>query len=123
MPDIPETRASDVEDKQPAEVINTQQETTPIPNKWGYSDSDVSYLGKMGYTPERLEQIANFDPSKDNNFLQHLYESTVSKPTAPDEKKLRNAKLWASIADGVGLLSQMYTYGKGAHVEKRDYKI
>lgn len=121
MPDIPETKASDVEDKQPAEVVNTQQETAPTPNKWGYSDSDVSYLGKMGYTPERLEQIANFDPSKGNNFLQHLYESTVSKPTAPDEKKMRNARLWSGISDGVGMLSQMWSVGKGAHMRERDY--
>lgn len=121
VPNIPEAKASDVEDKQPAEVVNTQQEATSTPNKWGYSDSDVSYLGKMGYTPERLEQIANFDPSKGNNFLQHLYESTVSKPTEPDEKKLKNARLWSGIADGVGMLSQMWSAGKGAHMRERDY--
>lgn len=122
MPDIPETRASDVEDKQPAEMVTPQQEATPIPNKWGYSDSEMSALTKAGYTPDKLDQIANFDPAKGNNYLQHLYESTATKPTAPDDKKVRNARLWASIADSVGLLSQMYTYSKGAHVEKRDYK-
>lgn len=122
MPDIPETTASDVEDKQPAEVVNTQQEATPTPNKWGYSDSEMSALTKAGYTPDKLEQIANFDPSKGNNYLQHLYESTITKPTAPNDKKMKNARLWAGIADGVGLLSQMWSAGKGAHVRERDYK-
>jgi hypothetical protein len=82
----------------------------------------MSALTKAGYTPDKLDQIANFDPANGNNYLQHLYESTATKPTAPDEKKMRNARLWAGIADGVGLLSQMWSAGKGAHIRERDYK-
>ena len=122
MPDIPETKASDVENTPPAEIVQAQQQTTPAPNKWGYSDSDMEYLAKFGYTPEKLEQIANFDPSKGNNYLQHLYESTVTKPQAPDEEKLKKANLWGGIADGVSSLVNMWSVGKGAYATPKEYK-
>lgn len=124
MPEIPVTKASDQDNMQPAEVIQTQKDVTPPPaNKWGYSQSEMDTLTKAGYTPEKLDYyLSDFDPAKGESILSRIYESSMPKPTAPDEKKIRNAKIVGTIADSLGLLSQMYTYGKGAHVEKRDYR-
>lgn len=99
------------------------QPEVKYPNKpQGLNDGEYEHLLKY-YSPEAINKFsAPFDPSSGENILQRYYESTIPKPTAPDDKKTRNAQLIASIADGVGLLSQMYTYGKGAHVEKRDYR-
>ncbi|MDR2002385.1 MAG: hypothetical protein LBQ74_05080 [Prevotella sp.] len=88
----------------------------------GLNDGEYEHLLKY-YSPEAVSRFsAPFDPDSGENILQRYYESARPKPTAPDEKKVRNARLIASIADGLGLLSQMYTYSRGAHVEKRDYK-
>lgn len=124
MPDIPVTKASDQDNKQPAQMVQPQQEATPSPtNKWGYSQSELDTLAKAGYTPEKLDYyLSDFDPDKGESILSRIYESSMPKPTAPDEKQIRNAKIVGTIADSLGLLSQMYTYGKGAHVEKRDYR-
>lgn len=124
MPEIPVTKASDQDNKQPAEMVQPQQEATPVPtNKWGYSQSEMDALSKAGYTPDRLEYfLSDFDPAKGENFLQRIYEASMPKPTAPDEKQLKRARLLGSIGDSLGLLSQMWSAGKGAHVKERDYK-
>lgn len=124
MPEIPVTKASDQDNKQPAEMVQPQQEATPVPtNKWGYSQSEMDALSKAGYTPDRLEYfLSDFDPAKGENFLQRIYEASMPKPTAPDEKQLKRVRLLGSIGDSLGLLSQMWSAGKGAHVKERDYK-
>jgi len=123
LPDIPETRASDQDNKQPAEVIQTQQDVTPPPaNKWGYSQSEIDTLEKAGYTPDKLERyLSDFDPAKGDNFLSRIYESSMPKPTAPDEKTLKRNRIIAGVADGLSMLSQMYSAGKGAHMRERDF--
>lgn len=123
LPDIPETRASDQDNKQPAEVIQTQQDVTPPPaNKWGYSQSELDTLEKAGYTPDKLERyLSDFDPAKGDNFLSRIYESSMPKPTAPDEKALKRNRIIAGVADGLSMLSQMYSAGKGAHMRERDF--
>ncbi|GAB6119218.1 hypothetical protein [Dysgonomonas termitidis] len=105
----------------PAAGTATRQ-AVKYPNKpQGLNDGEYEHLLKY-FTPEALIRFtAPFDPDAGENILQRYYESAIPKPVAPDEKKVRNAQLIASIADGIGLLSQMYSYGKGAHVEKRDY--
>lgn len=124
MPEIPVTKASDQDNKQPSEIIQTQQESTPVTgNKWGYSQSEMDALSKAGYTPDKLEHfLSDFDPTKGENFLQRIYDASMPKPTAPDEKQLKRARLIGSIGDSLGLLSQMWSAGKGAHVKERDYK-
>ena len=123
LPDIPETRASDQDNKQPAEVIQTQQDVTPPPaNKWGYSQSELDTLEKAGYTPDKLERyLSDFDPAKGDNFLSRIYESSMPKPTAPDEKTLKRNRIIAGVADGLSMLSQMYSAGKGSHMRERDF--
>lgn len=124
MPEIPVTKASDQDNKQPAEMVQPQQEATPVPtNKWGYSQSEMDALSKAGYTPDRLEYfLSDFDPAKGENFLQRIYGASVHKPIAPDEKQLKRARLLGSIGDSLDLLSQMWSAGKGAHIKERDYK-
>jgi hypothetical protein len=83
----------------------------PTPNKWNYIPDR--------WIQDRIERFKNLDPTK--NSYEQIYQSSVLKPTEPDENKIQKAKLAGSIGDALGLLSQMWTYGKGAHVEKRDY--
>ncbi|MBF0651082.1 hypothetical protein IR083_19890 [Dysgonomonas sp. GY75] len=103
-------------------AIGSNPAVVKYPDKpQGLNDGEYEHLLKY-YPPEDISRFtAPFDPNGGENVLQRYYESVMPKPAAPDEKKVRNAQLIASIADGIGLLSQMYTYGKGAHVEKRDY--
>ncbi len=87
----------------------------------GLSDSEYEHLLKYN-TPEQIASYtAPFDPTKEN-YLQRLYKSSTPQPVAPDEKKIRNAQLAASIGDGIGILSQMFSAGKGAYMKERDYK-
>lgn len=124
MPDIPVTQASDQDNKQPAEIVQAQQDVTPVSgNKWGYSQEEMGALAKAGYTPDKLEYfLSDFDPAKGESYLQRIYEASATKPKAPDEKQIKRAKLIGSIGDSLGLLAQMWSSGKGAHVKERDYK-
>ena len=130
-PPAPVVKTSDPANKQPTQPVTQKQEAMPAQaqekapaNKWGYSQSELDTLAKAGYTPEKLDRyLSGFDPAKGESFLSKIYESSMPKPTEPDEKKIRTAKIAPAIfADSLGLLSQMYTYGKGAHVDKRDYR-
>ena len=129
-PPAPVVKTSDPANKQPTQPVTQKQEAMPAQaqekapaNKWGYSQSELDTLAKAGYTPEKLDRyLSGFDPAKGESFLSKIYESSMPKPTEPDEKKIRTAKIAGAIADSLGLLSQMYTYGKGAHVDKRDYR-
>lgn len=96
--------------------------TVKYPNKpESMSDGDYEHLMSVGFSPEAISGYTKpYDPLTNGNYLQRIFESSVPKPSAPDEKKIRNAKLVSTIADSLGLLSQMWSYGKGAHVEKRD---
>ncbi|MDR0824948.1 MAG: hypothetical protein LBN74_07615 [Prevotella sp.] len=141
MPEIPVTKASDQDNKQPAEII--QKDVTAFPvqpyaththptaaaapqppakNKWGYTESDMDTLLRGGVTPEKLEYYSNFDPLKHGNFYQYIYGSSVAKPTAPDQEHINRVKLMGTIGDSLGLLAQMWSAGKGAHIKERDYK-
>ncbi|MDR1089938.1 MAG: hypothetical protein LBL79_02590 [Prevotella sp.] len=144
MPEIPVTKASDQDNKQPAEIIQTQQAGTPAVsnntavadavqpatvtppvagNKWGYNQSEIDALSKAGYTPDKLDYfLSGFDLAKGESFMQRIYEASMPKPAAPDEKQLKRARLLGSIGDSLGLLAQMWSAGKGAHIKERDYK-
>jgi len=94
---------------------------TPTQNKWGYSQEEMDYLKKSGFSPERIDDaFSDFDSSK-SNVLSKLYEMSIPKPEVPDEKKIRNAKMISSIGDSLGLLGQMWSSGRGAHIRNRDY--
>ena len=93
----------------------------PTVNEFGYDPDTQAYLDKNGFTIDRLKKLANFDPTKGDNFLSHIYESSIPKPVAPDEKALKNKRTIAGVADGLSMLAQMYSAGKGAHMRERDF--
>lgn len=97
------------------------QPEVKYPNKpQSLNDGEYEHLLKY-YSPEAISKFsAPFDPSKGENALQRYYQSTIPTPTAPDEKKLRNRRTIAGIADGVGMLSQMISAGAGAHMRERN---
>lgn len=97
------------------------QPEVKYPNKpQALNDGEYEHLLKY-YSPEAISNFsAPFDPSKGENILSRYYQSTIPKPTAPDEKKLRNRRTIAGIADGVGMLSQMISGGSGAHMRERN---
>ncbi|NDV77854.1 hypothetical protein [Dysgonomonas sp. 511] len=108
-----------VEIKQPLQSAALPE--VKYPNKpQGLNDGEYEHLLKY-YSPEAITNFsAPFDPSSGGNILQRYYESTMAKPAAPDEKKLRNRRTIAGIADGLSMLSQMISAGKGAHMRERN---
>jgi len=104
-----------------SQPIPQPQPETPLQNKWGYTQDEMNALNKVGFPPERIDEyLSDFDPSK-HNILTKLYEMSIPKPEVPDEKKIRNAKAISAIGDSLGLLGQMWSSGRGAHIRNRDY--
>lgn len=97
--------------------------TVKYPNKPGsMSDDDYEHLMRVGFSPEAISNYTKpYDPSTNGNYLQRIFESSVPKPTAPDEKKMRGARIVSGIGDALGLISQMWSAGKGAYMKERDY--
>lgn len=67
----------------------------------------------------RRKYYANPSPE---GVVARMFNYSFPKPDEPDEKQLRRNKGVGLIADSLGLLSQMWSYGRGAHVEKNDPK-
>ena len=111
-----QTLPAEPEQSAPAEKVAPESKPE---NKWNYSKEDIDTLTKSGLSLEQLEKHSKYDPSE--GFAQ-FYTSTIPTPTAPDEKQLRRNRVISSIGDGLGMLSQMWSAGKGAHVKERDYK-
>lgn len=97
--------------------------TVKYPNKpESMSDGDYEHLMSVGFSPEAISNYTKpYDPSTNGNYLQRIFESSVPKPTAPDEKKMRGARIVSGIGDALGLISQMWSAGKGAYMKERDY--
>lgn len=121
-PGIPEIKNGQTAQENKEAASSSAMPTVKYPNKpESMSDNDYEHLMSIGYSPEAISNYTKpYDPSINGNYLQRIFESSVPKPSAPDEKKVRNAKLVSTIADSLGLLSQMWSYGKGANVQKRD---
>jgi hypothetical protein len=80
-------------------------------------------LTQRGITPEILERtVGDFDPANYGTPNRKWYESAVTKPTIPDEKRIRNARIVASIGDALGSIVEMAAVGGGAHVKERGYE-
>lgn len=112
--------------KNEAESGNTapQLPATPemkYPNKpSALNDSEYEHLLKFS-TPEAISKAyAPFDPEKGDNLFERYYSMTASKPTPPDEKKMRNKRLIADIADGAGMLAQLISASSGAYMRERN---
>ncbi|MFV0587065.1 hypothetical protein [Bacteroides reticulotermitis] len=116
--EMAQTLPADSEQSEPAEKVAPEPESKPE-NKWNYSKEDIDTFTQFGLSLEQLEKHSKYDPSKG---LAQLYKTTIPAPTAPDEKELRRGRIISSIGDGLGMLSQMWSAGKGAHVKERDYK-
>lgn len=116
-PVIPEIKASDQSNEQPADIIqpNSVSVSRQLDKPQGMTDEAYEYLRKW-------QEQSPYDPSTGEGIAARIFQESNPKPTEPDEKKIRNTKIIGSIADSLGLLSQMWSYGRGAHVEKRDYK-
>ncbi|NDW19420.1 hypothetical protein D0T53_10940 [Dysgonomonas sp. 216] len=97
--------------------------TVKYPNKpESMSDGDYEHLMSVGFSPEAISSYTKpYDPSTNGNYLQRIFEDSVPKPTAPDEKKMRGARIVSGIGDALGLISQMVSAGKGAYMKERDY--
>lgn len=97
--------------------------TVKYPNKPELmSDGDYEHLMSVGFSPEAISNYTKpYDPSTNGNYLQRIFESSVPKPTAPDEMKMRGARIVSGIGDALGLISQMVSAGKGAYMKERDY--
>ena len=118
---MPEVQTESKQDNVEAAKSESLPEVKFANKPTGLSDSEYEHLLKYN-TPEQIASYtAPFDPTKEN-YLQRLYKSSTPQPVAPDEKKIRNAQLAASIGDGIGILSQMFSAGKGAYMKERDYK-
>lgn len=108
--------------------IAVPQNVTPVPasaatNPWGYDAAEMEYLAKSGFTPERLERISSdFNPANYGTPQQQWYESTVTKPTIPDEKRIRNARIMAGIGDALGSIVQIAAVNGGALAKERRYE-
>ncbi|MFT3994393.1 MAG: hypothetical protein QM660_08800 [Dysgonomonas sp.] len=98
--------------------------TVKYPNKpEAMSDGDYEHLMSVGFSPDAISNYtAPYDPATNGNYLQRIFESSVSKPSAPDEKKMRGARIVSGIGDALGLISQMWSAGKGAYMKERDYE-
>jgi hypothetical protein len=85
-------------------------------NPWGYDEPTMAHLKSRGIDEESLRRtIGQFDPANYGTQARQWYEASTTKPAAPDEKKIRNAKNVAMIGDTLALLGQMWTSGRGAH--------
>ncbi|MDL2323407.1 hypothetical protein LJC52_05410 [Bacteroidales bacterium OttesenSCG-928-A17] len=127
--DIFKKKEDAAENSQPVDVQQESKIETPTaqleqrsflpqkPNPWGYSQKTMERLENIGITKEVLEQI-----SADPKSYEKIYTGTISKPSAPDEKKIRNAKTVAGIADAAGLLAQMLSANKGAYIREMNPK-
>ena len=107
----------------PAKQEAAQTPTVRYPNKpEPISDDGYEYLISNGFSPESISKAYSpYSPEKDGGFMTRMYELSNQKPQPIDEKKVRNAKILGSIGDSLGLLSQMWSAGKGAHIRNRDY--
>ncbi len=98
--------------------------TIKYPNKpESMSDGDYEHLMSVGFSPESISNYTKpYDPSTNGNYLQRIYESSIPKPAVPDEKRMRGARIVSGIGDALGLISQMWSAGKGAYMKERDYE-
>jgi hypothetical protein len=93
------------------------------PNKWDFDDAEIEHLSKNGITPEILERVvSDFNPANYGTQQRQWYESVVTKPTIPDEKRIRNARIAASIGDALGSIVEMAAVGGGALAKERRYE-
>jgi hypothetical protein len=89
------------------------------------SDSEYERMIAGGLSPEAISSTFNvkpYDPSKNVGFLENIYKASMPAPAAVDEKKVRTAKLISGVGDALGLLGQLFTASRGAHVRDRDFK-
>lgn len=86
------------------------------------SDGDYEHLMNVGFSPDAISNYTKpYDPSTNGNYLQRIFENSVPKPTALDDKRIKGAKIVSGIGDALGLISQMWSAGKGAYVKERDF--
>ncbi len=109
--------------EQPAQQTTQVVPEVKYPNKpvmW--DDEQYEWALQYGMSDDDIKRITSpYDSSKNENYFQRIYESSLSKPAPLDEKKIQNAKIIGHIGDSLGLLSQMWSAGRGAHIRNRDY--
>jgi hypothetical protein len=102
-----------------AQVAKPIQDVQPV-NKWWRSKEESDYLISGGKTPEKIDYgLSKFDPSKTGSAFMDMYQSAKPVPDPVDEKKLKRRKTMATIADSIGLLAEMFSHSKGAHIKER----
>lgn len=119
-PIVSEATKSTAKETMQAEQSAAQPEVK-YPNKPpGLNDGEYEHLLKYS-NPEAIERAYSpFDPEKGDNLFQRYYEMTATKPTPPDEKKLRKKRILADITDGAGMLAQLISASAGAHMRERN---
>ena len=96
------------------EVPATEQPERPVQR----ADFNADEYLRSRYTDEQINSVKNYNPSANGNFVE-FYNKTMTKPSAPDEKKARRARTLAGIADALGSVTQMVGVGLGAHAKER----
>lgn len=82
------------------------------------TDSEYEHLLEK-YSPGYIAHYtAPYDPATQGGYYERIYGSTIAKPGQPDAKKMRNAKIAASVADALGVLGQMWAAGSGVDLGK-----
>jgi len=96
-------------------------QATSYQNKFNISAEALDWLGKKGYDPARLDYLYSYNPDKDGP-VTNIFNRIYTPPKTVDEKKVKQARIAASIGDALGILSQMWSAGKGAHVKPVTYE-
>jgi hypothetical protein len=115
-------------------------ETSPVPSAPNAETPPVSTTPDAGTSPvpsapdagshawdnylksdDLIQAINNYDALKHGSAVEY-YNKLFTKPEPVDEKKAEKARLFASIGDALGLFSQMWSAGRGAHVRNRNYE-
>lgn len=84
------------------------------------SENARQALLEEGITPEIYRKSMTFDPESRKPRLQQFFEATQAKPQI-DEKKLKRARTWSSIADALSLIAQAAGAAGGATIANRGY--
>ena len=104
----------------PSETENTIS-TTPQINTASSDQPMDDYLRSIGWSQENIDNVKNYNPTQHGSALE-FYNKIFTKPEPVDERKVRNAQVIAGIGDALGLVSQMWSSGKGAHIRNREYE-
>lgn len=96
-------------------------QNNPDSIKFNFSPEALDWLKNKGYDPNNIDRLYEYNPAKHGPATE-IFNRIFQTPKVPDEKKIKQAKTAATIGDALSALAQMWSAGKGAHVQKRSYE-